>query len=245
MPGPLQRSPRPRVASPSVPALTLLSSSPKPPAPGSAQTFPPRIRATAPPGRPSSLPGLRVPASPRPAEPRQPAEGRRRGAGGGRPAGLTAGGAALTFPRIDGGAARAAWSQGGADAPAPRPSPGAAIKGGAQLWPRPQRLTPRRAHHGPPGPATAAAAVSAAPRLCRAPHAPQVSPRSRGAHSPLGPPTGPASAPPLLGPDPLRRRHPLLRAPRHSDGTFTSELSRLRESARLQRLLQGLVGKRR
>uniref|UniRef100_A0A8C7ELR4 Secretin n=1 Tax=Neovison vison TaxID=452646 RepID=A0A8C7ELR4_NEOVI len=33
-------------------------------------------------------------------------------------------------------------------------------------------------------------------------------------------------------------------APRHSDGTFTSELSRLRESARLQRLLQGLVGKR-
>nr|P09910.1 RecName: Full=Secretin [Canis lupus familiaris] len=27
----------------------------------------------------------------------------------------------------------------------------------------------------------------------------------------------------------------------HSDGTFTSELSRLRESARLQRLLQGLV----
>ncbi|XP_077901402.1 secretin [Ictidomys tridecemlineatus] len=35
-----------------------------------------------------------------------------------------------------------------------------------------------------------------------------------------------------------------LRAPRHSDGTFTSELSRLRDSARLQRLLQGLVGKR-
>ncbi|KAI4562050.1 hypothetical protein MJG53_017104 [Ovis ammon polii x Ovis aries] len=35
------------------------------------------------------------------------------------------------------------------------------------------------------------------------------------------------------------------RAPRHSDGTFTSELSRLRDSARLQRLLQGLVGKRR
>ncbi|XP_037018940.1 secretin isoform X2 [Artibeus jamaicensis] len=35
-----------------------------------------------------------------------------------------------------------------------------------------------------------------------------------------------------------------LRAPRHSDGMFTSELSRLRESARLQRLLQGLVGKR-
>nr|XP_031304199.1 secretin isoform X2 [Camelus dromedarius] len=30
------------------------------------------------------------------------------------------------------------------------------------------------------------------------------------------------------------------RAPRHSDGTFTSELSRLRESAQLQRLLQGL-----
>ncbi|XP_006893407.1 PREDICTED: secretin [Elephantulus edwardii] len=36
-----------------------------------------------------------------------------------------------------------------------------------------------------------------------------------------------------------------LRALRHSDGTFTSELSRLREGARLQRLLQGLVGKRR
>ncbi|XP_063105852.1 secretin [Cavia porcellus] len=34
------------------------------------------------------------------------------------------------------------------------------------------------------------------------------------------------------------------RAARHSDGTFTSELSRLRDSARLQRLLQGLVGKR-
>ncbi|XP_054432811.1 secretin [Pteronotus mesoamericanus] len=34
------------------------------------------------------------------------------------------------------------------------------------------------------------------------------------------------------------------RALRHSDGTFTSELSRLRESARLQRLLQGLIGKR-
>ncbi|CAO2583864.1 Sct, partial [Lemmus lemmus] len=31
----------------------------------------------------------------------------------------------------------------------------------------------------------------------------------------------------------------------HSDGTFTSELSRLQDSARLQRLLQGLVGKRR
>ncbi|KAH0508083.1 Secretin [Microtus ochrogaster] len=31
---------------------------------------------------------------------------------------------------------------------------------------------------------------------------------------------------------------------RHSDGTFTSELSRLQDSARLQRLLQGLVGKR-
>ncbi|KAM6174048.1 secretin [Erethizon dorsatum] len=34
------------------------------------------------------------------------------------------------------------------------------------------------------------------------------------------------------------------RAPRHSDGMFTSELSRLRDSAGLQRLLQGLVGKR-
>ncbi|XP_028642862.1 secretin [Grammomys surdaster] len=34
------------------------------------------------------------------------------------------------------------------------------------------------------------------------------------------------------------------RIPRHSDGTFTSELSRLQDSARLQRLLQGLVGKR-
>ncbi|KAI5278513.1 secretin [Manis pentadactyla] len=34
------------------------------------------------------------------------------------------------------------------------------------------------------------------------------------------------------------------RAPRHSDGMFTSELSRLRERAQLQRLLQGLVGKR-
>lgn len=32
--------------------------------------------------------------------------------------------------------------------------------------------------------------------------------------------------------------------PRHSDGMFTSELSRLQDSARLQRLLQGLVGKR-
>ncbi|XP_021024559.1 secretin isoform X2 [Mus caroli] len=35
------------------------------------------------------------------------------------------------------------------------------------------------------------------------------------------------------------------RIPRHSDGMFTSELSRLQDSARLQRLLQGLVGKRR
>ncbi|XP_008852671.1 secretin [Nannospalax galili] len=34
------------------------------------------------------------------------------------------------------------------------------------------------------------------------------------------------------------------RTPRHSDGTFTSELSRLQDRARLQRLLQGLVGKR-
>ncbi|CAO2583863.1 Sct [Lemmus lemmus] len=34
------------------------------------------------------------------------------------------------------------------------------------------------------------------------------------------------------------------RISRHSDGTFTSELSRLQDSARLQRLLQGLVGKR-
>ncbi|XP_040494734.1 secretin [Ursus maritimus] len=48
-------------------------------------------------------------------------------------------------------------------------------------------------------------------------------------------------APPGNGP---RSRHPFPRAPRHSDGTFTSELSRLRDSARLQRLLQGLVGKR-
>ncbi|XP_048217433.1 secretin [Perognathus longimembris pacificus] len=39
-------------------------------------------------------------------------------------------------------------------------------------------------------------------------------------------------------------RPALPRAMRHSDGTFTSELSRLRDSARLQRLLQGLVGKR-
>ncbi|XP_049993583.1 secretin isoform X2 [Alexandromys fortis] len=37
----------------------------------------------------------------------------------------------------------------------------------------------------------------------------------------------------------------LPRISRHSDGTFTSELSRLQDSARLQRLLQGLVGKRR
>ncbi|XP_013203304.1 secretin isoform X2 [Microtus ochrogaster] len=36
----------------------------------------------------------------------------------------------------------------------------------------------------------------------------------------------------------------LPRISRHSDGTFTSELSRLQDSARLQRLLQGLVGKR-
>nr|XP_048314353.1 secretin isoform X2 [Myodes glareolus] len=35
------------------------------------------------------------------------------------------------------------------------------------------------------------------------------------------------------------------RISRHSDGMFTSELSRLQDSARLQRLLQGLVGKRR
>uniref|UniRef100_A0A8C0CXI5 Secretin n=1 Tax=Balaenoptera musculus TaxID=9771 RepID=A0A8C0CXI5_BALMU len=52
----------------------------------------------------------------------------------------------------------------------------------------------------------------------------------------------------LPPPPPLRgSRGPGARArpaPRHSDGTFTSELSRLRESARLQRLLQGLVGKR-
>lgn len=38
---------------------------------------------------------------------------------------------------------------------------------------------------------------------------------------------------------------PAPRAPRHSDGTLTSELSRLRDRARLQRLLQGLLGKRR
>ncbi|XP_039077457.1 secretin [Hyaena hyaena] len=49
--------------------------------------------------------------------------------------------------------------------------------------------------------------------------------------------------PPLLLPGSAARPAPP-RAPRHSDGTFTSELSRLRESARLQRLLQGLVGKR-
>ncbi|XP_039696384.1 secretin [Pteropus medius] len=48
--------------------------------------------------------------------------------------------------------------------------------------------------------------------------------------------------PPLLAGSAARPAPP--RAPRHSDGTFTSELSRLRESARLQRLLQGLVGKR-
>ncbi|XP_032127361.1 secretin [Sapajus apella] len=46
----------------------------------------------------------------------------------------------------------------------------------------------------------------------------------------------------LLGGPAARPAPP--RAPRHSDGTFTSELSRLREGARLQRLLQGLVGKR-
>ncbi|XP_035120262.1 secretin [Callithrix jacchus] len=46
----------------------------------------------------------------------------------------------------------------------------------------------------------------------------------------------------LLGGSAARPAPP--RAPRHSDGTFTSELSRLREGARLQRLLQGLVGKR-
>uniref|UniRef100_A0A8C3W6F1 Secretin n=1 Tax=Catagonus wagneri TaxID=51154 RepID=A0A8C3W6F1_9CETA len=47
---------------------------------------------------------------------------------------------------------------------------------------------------------------------------------------------------PLLGGCAARPTPP--RASRHSDGTFTSELSRLRESARLQQLLQGLVGKR-
>ncbi|EHB16348.1 Secretin, partial [Heterocephalus glaber] len=46
----------------------------------------------------------------------------------------------------------------------------------------------------------------------------------------------------LLG-DPAAHPAPP-RAARHSDGTFTSELSRLRDSAQLQRLLQGLVGKR-
>ncbi|XP_007983758.1 secretin [Chlorocebus sabaeus] len=46
----------------------------------------------------------------------------------------------------------------------------------------------------------------------------------------------------LLGGSAARPAPP--RARRHSDGTFTSELSRLREGARLQRLLQGLVGKR-
>uniref|UniRef100_A0A2K6ASR3 Secretin n=1 Tax=Macaca nemestrina TaxID=9545 RepID=A0A2K6ASR3_MACNE len=46
----------------------------------------------------------------------------------------------------------------------------------------------------------------------------------------------------LLGASAAPRRH--REARRHSDGTFTSELSRLREGARLQRLLQGLVGKR-
>ncbi|KAM8816621.1 secretin [Rhynchonycteris naso] len=48
--------------------------------------------------------------------------------------------------------------------------------------------------------------------------------------------------PPLLWNAAARPASP--RAPRHSDGTFTSELSRLRESARLQRLLKGLIGKR-
>ncbi|XP_015993987.2 secretin [Rousettus aegyptiacus] len=48
--------------------------------------------------------------------------------------------------------------------------------------------------------------------------------------------------PPLLAGSAARPAPP--RAPRHSDGMFTSELSRLRESARLHRLLQGLVGKR-
>ncbi|XP_070275330.1 protein LEG1 homolog [Myotis yumanensis] len=47
---------------------------------------------------------------------------------------------------------------------------------------------------------------------------------------------------PLLGGSAARPAPP--RAPRHSDGTFTSELSRLRESAQLQQLFQGLSEKR-
>uniref|UniRef100_A0A8C8Y951 Secretin n=1 Tax=Panthera leo TaxID=9689 RepID=A0A8C8Y951_PANLE len=64
---------------------------------------------------------------------------------------------------------------------------------------------------------------------------------SSGVRASGGRPLVPASA---LVPPPTPRPSAPRGAPRHSDGTFTSELSRLRESARLQRLLQGLVGKR-
>ncbi|XP_069326774.1 secretin [Eulemur rufifrons] len=79
-------------------------------------------------------------------------------------------------------------------------------------------------------------------------------PRAQLAASAWHPPAMASRAPSLPPPPPLlllllllgAAAHPAPpRARRHSDGTFTSELSRLREGARLQRLLQGLVGKRR
>lgn len=177
--GPLQGSPRPRVPPPSVPAATLRSHL-------CAQTFPPLARATAPPDEP------RLPA---PACRGAPTRRWGRAASRGDSCG---GGPDLPADRW--GAARAARSRGGADAPgqppARHPPPGASIKGGAGLRLRSQRSATRSAHHGPPGPAAAAAAVSAAPRLRRAPRAPQVSPRSRSPHRSTGPPSRPCVCPP-------------------------------------------------
>lgn len=186
-----------------------------------------------PPGPPPDprRPARRCPGRSAPLPP-QPAKGRRRGGGGGRPAGATAGWAALTF-RFD-------------RCPTPGRYKGAARGpgggSGAQL--------PRRAHHGHPAPAAAAAAAAAAPGVGRAPRAPQVSPRPPGTHArPSDAPRPRPLAHRCARPAPETARGPAIprprRAPRHSDGTFTSELSRLRDSARLQRLLQGLVGKRR
>ncbi|XP_049747847.1 cadherin-related family member 5 [Elephas maximus indicus] len=97
----------------------------------------------------------------------------------------------------------------------------------------------------PPGPPTPSPALGAIKGWRRTPDA-DVSAQ----HSPEPAMASPPPAAlllllllPLLRASAARPAPP--RALRHSDGTFTSELSRLRDSARLQRLLQDLVGKRR
>ncbi|XP_037694222.1 secretin [Choloepus didactylus] len=198
------------------------------------------LHRTTPRGCLSFLPPETSPGPPVPSPAATPPPQARRGAPMRRrrrtAAAATAGGAALTFPRDRWGAAGAARSRGGSPtppAPSEPPHGSVAIKGPRGAWATAASAQHRRDASAMGSPA---AALLLLLLLLDGPAARPAAPRWAPARPALRPsdPPGLALTPPAASP----------RARRHSDGAFTSELSRLRESAQLQRLLQGLVGKR-